>query len=107
MKKILSLVLILAVFSACGIIQIRQPTEELFAKIAGRRAGYWLALNHSDVACRSMSMEKLIDQLNPIDAADVRDFLDLIKVQGLDSPATKAAMEGFSDGLKLGGCDNE
>lgn len=88
----------------CSCASFNAPTQEMIAKMLGRRAGYYLAVEKPEIACQHSSLEQLIGKLDPVDQADVKDLLSLIKVEGPDSPAAAAAMEGFKEGLKLGGC---
>lgn len=110
MKKILCFSLVFALIATgCGFVQLRQPGEELVAKMVGRRAGQWLAINHPEKACGTPNIEFLIGRLDPMASAEIRDFLSLIEVKDpvevlQEKLRIQAAKEGFYEGLKLGGC---
>lgn len=128
---VLSMVMFLMVGCAAGQVQIDQDSQEVIAKITGRRAGFELVKSHPDIAKEvSVVCQEIISQSKPdlvivavnsliailgaeIDdpllVADIKDIVSLIKFEyGLEISVeqlavVKAVAEGLSAGIEIGG----
>lgn len=127
----LAMVMFLMVGCAAGQVQIDQDSQEIIAKITGRRTGFEIVKSHPDIA-KEMSIvcQEIISQSKPdlvivavnsliailgaeIDdpllAADITDILTLIKIEsGVEITEKQIAViktvaEGLSAGIEIGG----
>ena len=110
-------------------VQIDQGSQEVIAKITGRRVGYELAKKYPDVAREILALSKAIIVVNepdiitiivnrvatiltceiadPLLAADISDILSLIKIEtdiGITTEQmaiSKAVAEGLISGIEM------